>query len=164
MKMDPRKCVTTHKSLDAVLFLIPQVARNLRELFRCALSNEGFTEESNAHFAHQEAVLGELYEALDVTSKDRWGIADDRLQKAILNCEELRERLYREDFQREVKNLNSKLNGEGDLGGPRPGPAEDAKTKANRLARLLDDGPISNAPGGLEATSSVGEGQNGEER
>jgi hypothetical protein len=110
--IDQRQVLTTAtRSLDVVLHLLPQAARDLREVFRYALTIHGITKEEEGEFALQEVLLSKLYDGFDAMRRDQWGLADKYFQEVISECEGARVRIIK-DFQDEViENLRSKLDG-----------------------------------------------------
>jgi hypothetical protein len=110
--MDPRKVETAaERSLDVVLHLLPQAARDLREVLRYALTIHGITKEEEGEFALQEVRLSKLYDGFDAMRGDQWGLADKYFQEVISECEDLRPRLERERFDKEHKKLRDLLDG-----------------------------------------------------
>jgi hypothetical protein len=102
--MDERIRVTTAKrSLDVVLHLLPQTAREMREIFRYALTMDGITKEEESHFGHQEVLLTKFYDAVDAMRAGRWGLADKRLQEVSSECEDVRAKVYQDWVDDEIK-------------------------------------------------------------
>ena len=111
--IDERSFVTTAKrSLDVVLHLLPQIARDVREIFRYALTSGGITApEEEAQFAHQEVLLKKFYLAIEAMGRDRWGLADKYLQEVISESEDVRVRIHRDMCDEVAKKVRNLLDG-----------------------------------------------------
>lgn len=97
------------RSLSALLFLIPQAARTMREVLRVAQSSEGPTPEESALFAQQEALLQKYYKAIAAMSRDGWDFADECLANLSTECEVLRTKLDGDRNDRNSQNFLNKL-------------------------------------------------------
>jgi hypothetical protein len=110
--MNTVKQITVARSREALLFLIPQAARNLQEVLRCATSSvpdaDDYPEARNI-FDEQEELLGQLYKAVEAMSTDNWCLAEVRLGAIITHCEERRAVLDREYHERRSGDLRRSL-------------------------------------------------------
>jgi hypothetical protein len=103
-----QRLIAATRSWNALLFLLPQAARNLREVLRIArtsISDDAPAEEK-ALFAQQEAMLGEFYKAMYVMRNGGWEGAYERFQELIAECEEHRAKLDCEFEDPWMKELN----------------------------------------------------------
>lgn len=127
-----QRLILLTRSWNALLFLLPQAARNMREVLRVARISipDDAPAEEKALFAQQEAVLSEFYKAMYVMRNGGWEGAHERLQELIAECDGLRAKLEREFEDPLTKESLCGL----DVQTPA---AEDAKAKAERLAHLL---------------------------
>jgi hypothetical protein len=145
-----QRLILLTRSSNALLFLIPQAARNVREVLRVSIASisDDAPAEEKVLFDRQEAMLGEFYRAIHVMSHDGWEFANERLQKLIAECEEQRANLDREFQDLWMKEFDSRL--------------DEAVLRAAENPRSNE--AISTALSGLEPTSSEGGEQNGEQK
>jgi hypothetical protein len=97
--------------LALLLFLIPQAARNILEILRYSRGMiwEDAPAAEQELFAQQEALLGELCNAVAPIANDGWDEAEDRLERLISKCEELRARKSEESGLETSAELREKL-------------------------------------------------------
>ncbi len=138
------------RSWNLLLFLLPQAARNVREVLRSARASvpESAPIEEKATFALQEDLLGKFYKAIEVMSHDGWEFADERLEDLIAECEELRRTSARQSNDESIEEFRSKL--------------DEAFLRAADNPRSSE--AISKALEGVDPTPTDGEDQNGEEK
>ena len=106
------------RSLDSVLFLVPQAARNVLEALRRArgVAWDDSPDEIKAVFRQREALLGKLYKAIDLMSRGVWDLAEERLQELVVEGEELRAKLHlaqqersSNEFRKQLEELEARL-------------------------------------------------------
>jgi len=109
--MDSQERLKATRSLNLLLFLLPQVCRNLLATVRFAqgyISDDALDQE-RAIFAQQEELLGEFYKAVAVMSHDAWDKAEESLQALIARCETLDAALSKECKERELRDYQDRL-------------------------------------------------------